>query len=100
MKAATKSFIAVLRVKPEKRDEFIALQVEMKHLVKAQEPDAWVYELFQSEEDENLFHCVATFKDEAAFEHHMHVDFHDRLVPPIFECLAEEMQISFHRSLQ
>lgn len=100
MTAATKSFIAVLRVKPEKREEFIALQTELKHLVNAHEHDAWVYELLQSEEDENLFHCVATFKDEAAFEHHMHIDFHDRLVPPILDCLAEEMQISFHRSLQ
>lgn len=100
MTTATKSFIAVLRVKPEKREEFIALQVEMKNLVKAQEPDAWVYELFQSEENENLFNCVATFKDDAAFEHHMQIDFHDRLVPPIFECLAEDMQISFYRSLQ
>lgn len=93
-----KSFIATLRVKPEKRDEFIALQTEMKHLVHAQEPDAWVYELLQSEADENLFYCVATFKDEAAFEHHMHIDFHDRLVPPVLECLDGEMELNFFRS--
>ena len=95
-----KSFIAKLRVKPEKRDDFIALQTELKHLVKAKEPAAWVYELMQSEEDEDLFFCVATFKDEAAFDHHMQIDFHERLVPPIIECLAEEMQLSFYRSIQ
>lgn len=100
MTAPTKSFIATLRVKPEKRADFIALQTELKYLVRSQEPDAWVYELLQAEEDENLFHCIATFKDEAAFEHHMHIDFHDRLVPPIVDCLAEDMRISFHQSLQ
>ncbi len=93
-----KSFIARLRVKPDKRSDFIALQTELKGLVFAHEPDALVYELFQSEEDENLFHCIATFRDEAAFDHHMHIDFHDRLVPPILECLAEDMVVTNHRS--
>ncbi len=94
-----KSFIAQLLVKPEKRADFIALQTELKGLVFAHEPDALVYELLQSAENENLFHCVATFRDEAAFDHHMHIDFHERLVPPILDCLAEEMKLSFHQSL-
>ena len=93
-----KSFIAQLRTKPEKRAELIALQIELKALVHAQEPDALVYELFQSESDPDQFLCVATFKDDAAFEHHMHIDFHDRLVPPILACLAEDMKLEFYRS--
>ncbi|QUT07342.1 antibiotic biosynthesis monooxygenase [Sphingobium phenoxybenzoativorans] len=94
-----KSFIAQLRTKPEKRQELIDLQKELRDLVHAQEPDALVYELFQSDDDPDLFQIVATFRDDAAFEHHMHIDFHDRLVPPIVECLAEEMKIAFYRSL-
>jgi quinol monooxygenase YgiN len=94
-----KSFIAQLRTKPEKRQDLIDLQKELRDLVHAQEPDALVYELFQSDEDPDLFQIVATFRDDAAFEHHMHIDFHDRLVPPIVECLAEEMKIAFYRSL-
>ncbi|WP_298287620.1 antibiotic biosynthesis monooxygenase [Novosphingobium sp.] len=94
-----KSFIARLRTRPEKREELIALQTELKALVFAQEPDALVYELFQSETDPDLFECVATFRDEAAFDAHMTIDFHDRLVPPILECLAEDMTIAFYRSL-
>lgn len=93
-----KSFIAKLRTKPEKREELIALQVELKNLVHAHEPDALVYELFQSEEDPDLFYCIATFKDEAAFEKHMHIDFHDRLVPPIIACVAEDMELHFYKS--
>ncbi len=94
-----KSFIAQLRTRPDKRDEFVALQTELKTLVFAQEPDALVYELFQSEENPDLFQVVATFRDEAAFEAHMSIDFHDRLVPPILDCLAQEMSIAFYRSL-
>ena len=94
-----KSFIAQLRTRPEKREELIALQTELKKLVFEHEPGALVYELFQSEEDPDLFQCVATFKDDAAFETHMHIDFHDRLVPPVLACLAEDMKLAFYRSL-
>jgi len=93
-----KSFIAHLRTRPEKRQEMIDLQVELKNLVAEQEPDALVYELFQSETDPDQFLCVATFADDAAFEHHMHIDFHERLVPPIIACLAEDMKLDFYRS--
>lgn len=99
MSGPTKSFIAKLVAKPERRDRLIALQVELKQLVRAQEPDAWVYEFLQSSDDPDVFMCVATFKDEAAFEKHMHIDFHERLVPPIFETLAQEMEIAFYESL-
>jgi quinol monooxygenase YgiN len=94
-----RSFIAKLVVKPERIDEFVRLQTELKSLVNEQEPDAWVYELLQSDEDSNTFYCVATFRDQAAFDHHMGIDFHDRLVPPILDCLAQDMELSFYRSL-
>lgn len=94
-----KSFIARLRTLPEKRAEMIALQSELKQLVFEQEPDALVYELFQSATDPDLFQVVATFRDEAAFEKHMHIDFHDRLVPPILACLADDMALEFYASL-
>lgn len=94
-----KSFIAKLVVKPERRDEFIRLQTELKSLVHEREPDAQVYELLQSEEDPNTFYCVATFKDQGAFDHHMGIDFHERLVPPILECLSKDMELGFYRSL-
>ncbi len=94
-----KSFIAKLLVKPDKRDEFIRLQTELKGLAFEHEPDAVVYELLQSEENPDEFYCVATFKDSAAFDHHMGIDFHDRLVPPILECLASDMELNFYKSL-
>lgn len=96
---AGKSFIARLRTKPEMRERMIELQAELKGLVFEHEPDALVYEFLQSEDDPDLFHVVATFRDEAAFEKHMHIDFHDRLVPGILECLAQDMELAFHASL-
>ncbi len=95
---AKKTFIAHLQTKPEKRDEFIRLQSELKTLVFEQEPDALVYELLQSDDDADQFKVVATFKDDDAFDHHMNIDFHDRLVPPILECLAKDMELDFYRS--
>ncbi len=93
-----RSFIAQLRCKPDRRETLIALQIELKGLVFKEEPDALVYELFQSDTDPDRFVVVATFRDDAAFDHHMQIDFHDRLVPPILDCLADEMTIAFYRS--
>lgn len=97
--ASGKSFIAQLRAKPNKREDLISLQRELKTLVHAQEPNVTVYEFLQSDEDPNVFQVVATFSDAEAFDHHMHIEFHDRLVPLIFDCLAEEMKIAFYQSL-
>jgi quinol monooxygenase YgiN len=96
--ATAKSFIARLLVRPDRRDAFIALQTELKHLVFAEEPDATVYELLQSDADPNFFLVVATFRDDAAYERHMAIDFHDRLVPPILDCLASDMSVDYFRS--
>lgn len=100
MPATAKSFIATLRVRPEMREQFIALQTELKHLTFAQEPDALVYELLEDETDANLFFVVATFRDEAAYQHHMRIDFHDRLVPPVLACLSSDMELQFCASHQ
>jgi quinol monooxygenase YgiN len=96
---SAKSFIAQLRTRPEKRADMIALQSELKQLVFEHEPDALVYEFFQSESDPDLFQVVATFRDDAAYEKHMHIDFHDRLVPGILDCVTEDMKLDFYRSL-
>ena len=99
MTAPTKSFIAKLVVRPEARETFLAAQIELKRLVAEREPDALVYELLQSADDANVFMCVATFRTAEAFDHHMQVDFHHRLVPPILESLSQEMELTFYESL-
>lgn len=89
------AFVAKLVVKPEKSADFERLQTEMRELVHKHEPEAPVYELLRSRDDPHTYFCVATFTSEDAFDHHMAIDFHERLVPPIIDCLAEEMDLSF-----
>jgi quinol monooxygenase YgiN len=95
----TKSFIAKLVVKPEKQSDFEALQIELKRLTHAHEPDTFVYELLRALNDPLTYFCVATFKDEQAFQLHQTTEFHDRLVPLILACLAHDMEIQFLESL-
>ena len=90
------AFVAKLVVKPEKREEFERLQTELRELTHKHEPETPVYELIRSRDDENTYLCVATFTSEGAFDHHMATDFHDRLVPGILDCLAEEMDLGFY----
>ncbi len=89
-------FIATLVVKPEKAAEFERLQRELKQLTHDNEPDTWVYDVIRHRERPNTYVVYASFKDEAAFEYHQKTDFHDRLVPPILDCLAEEMDLQFY----
>lgn len=90
------AFVAKLVVKPDMAQQFERLQTELRELTHAKEPDTPVYELIRSRDEPNVYLCVATFTDEAAFDYHMQTDFHDRLVPGILECLAEEMDLGFY----
>ena len=87
------TFIATLKVSPDKQDEFEKLQTELSELAHAQEPDMFVYDVIKHREKPGTYVVYARFKDEEAFNHHMNIDFHDRLVPPILECLDAEMQL-------
>ncbi len=88
-------FIATLQVNEDKQADFEKLQTELSELAHAQEPDMFVYDVIKHREKAGVYVVYARFKDEAAFEHHMNIDFHDRLVPPILECLDAEMQLEF-----
>lgn len=90
------AFVAKLVVKPEKSAEFERLQTELRELTHKHEPETPVYELIRSRDDEHTYLCVATFSDEDAFQYHQTTDFHERLVPPIVDCLAEEMELTFY----
>ena len=85
------AFIARLKVNDNKADTFEKLQTELSELAHAQEPDLFVYDVLKSRDNPGVYVVYARFKDEQAFDHHMNIDFHDRLVPPILECLDEEM---------
>lgn len=85
------AFIARLKVNDDQASTFEKLQTELSELAHAQEPDMFVYDVIKSRDNPGTYVVYARFKDEQAFDHHMNIDFHDRLVPPILECLDEEM---------
>lgn len=88
-------FIATLLVKQGKENNFEQLQRELSKLTHEKEPDTLVYDVIRHREKERTYVVYGRFKDDAALEYHQQTDFHDRLVPPILECLAEEMDLQF-----
>jgi len=89
-------FIAVLKVKPEMVEQFEQAQTELAKFAHDEEPDAYAYDLIKQVDDPYTYVCYARFKDQAAFDFHMSAEPHDRLVPPILESLAEEMQLTMY----
>ena len=87
------AFIATLKVADDKADTFEKLQTELSELSHAQEPDMFVYDVIKSRDNPGTYVVYARFKDDKAFDFHMNIDFHDRLVPPVLACLDEEMQL-------
>lgn len=93
---ARKSFIAKLRSKPERKAEFDRLLTELLAETKAGEPGTLVYEVLRSDDDPLVVVFAATFVDEAAYQAHMTAPAHDRLVPPLLDCLAEPMELAYY----
>jgi len=89
-------FIATLKIKPGHETEFERLQTELSKLTHEQEPDTFVYDILRSKSAPDTYVVYARFKDEAAFQLHQATSFHDRLVPPIMETLAADMQLEFY----
>ena len=93
------TFFAVLKVKPGKVQDFERLQQELSKLTHDTEPDTIVYDVVRHREKPGVYAVYARFKDAAAFEYHQKTPFHERLVPPIFECLdggADGMTLDFY----
>ncbi len=88
-------FIATLKVKDDNKADFERLQTELSELTHANEPGTLVYDVVRHRDKDGVYVVYARFRDEAAFEHHQTTDFHDRLVPPIMECLGAEMELEF-----
>ena len=90
------TFIATLRIKKGREAEFERLQQELSELTHAQEPDTHVYDVIRHRSDPSMYVVYARFKDEAAFQLHQATPFHDRLVPPIMDCVDGGMDLQFY----
>jgi quinol monooxygenase YgiN len=94
-----KIFFATLKVKPGKERDFERLQQELSKLTHESEPETIVYDVIRHADKPGIYAVYARFKDEAAFAYHQSTPFHDRLVPPILDCLdggAAGMDLAFY----
>ncbi len=88
-------FIAKLKMKPGREADFLRLQKELSELTR-QEPGCLAYDVLKPVETAGQYVYYARFRDKAAFDTHMATDFHDRLIPPIMECVDGEMDLQFY----
>jgi len=90
------AFIATLRIKAGREAEFERLQTELSNIAHAREPGLIVYDVIRHAADRQTYVVYARFRDQAAFEYHQAADFHERLVPPILDCVEGEMDLQFY----
>jgi len=90
------AFIATLRIKAGREAEFERLQTELSNIAHAREPGLIVYDVIRHATDQPTYAVYARFRDQAAFEYHQAADFHERLVPPILDCVEGEMDLQFY----
>jgi len=89
------AFIATLKIKAGREAEFERLQTELSNLSHAKEPGLIVYDVIRHRTEARTYVVYARFADQAAFEFHQAADFHERLVPPILDCVDGEMDLQF-----
>ena len=81
-----------VKVKPEKRDEFIGLITDLAANVKANEPDTLVWEFLQAD-DPNEFVFFELFRDVAAHERHTQAPYHLEMSDAGWACLSDDPHI-------
>lgn len=90
-------FIATLNVASGKEVDFEHLQTELSEIAHASEPGLLVYDVIRHAEKSGVYVVYARFKDQQAFDFHQQADFHQRLVPPILDCVEGEMDLQFFK---
>lgn len=89
-------FIAKLKIKPGREQEFLKLQQELSDLTHGHEPGTVIYDVLKHETESRSYVYYARFRDKQAFELHQTSAFHDRLIPPIMDCVDGPMDLQFY----
>jgi quinol monooxygenase YgiN len=76
-----------VRVKPEKRAEFIGIITGLVRNIKANEPDTLVYEFLEAA-DPNEFVFFERFTNQAAYDKHQQMPYHVAISAAGWACLA------------
>jgi quinol monooxygenase YgiN len=80
---------------PPDEGEFETLQAELSRISHREEEGLLVYDVLRHRDKARTYAVVARFRDQEAFDFHQQADFHERLVPPILDCVEGEMDLQF-----
>ncbi len=80
------TFLARMRVKPGREEEFAELARQMEALVKAHEPRTLAYRFFRLDEPRG-FAVLESFVDEAADEEHRTAPHSQPIIAQMIDCL-------------
>jgi quinol monooxygenase YgiN len=85
-----------VRIRPEKREEFLRLIGELRTNVHRHEPDTLLFEVLQAE-DPNEFVLMECFTSVAAQQQHQDAPYHVAMAPAGWACLDGEPIIEYMR---
>jgi len=88
-------FIATLNVAAGKEADFESLQTELSKISHSEEPGLVVYDVIRHADITGRYVVYARFRDQQAFDEHQEAAYHQRLVPPILDCVEGEMDLQF-----
>ena len=81
------TFLARMKVKEGKEDEFIRICKELTDKVLANEPGVKYYQFYRLRDEERSFAVFESFVDEAAEETHRDTPYFHELAPGLLDCL-------------
>ncbi len=82
----THTFIARMKIFPEKEAQYLEACERMEKAVAENEPGALIYKFYRLREP-NSFAVIESFKDEAADEAHQASDHFKEIAPLMIECI-------------
>jgi len=91
-----------IHLKPEHRDEYIALLIEEVRFAREREPGIKRFDIMQNLADPNLIHLVEVYTDKAAWEHHRNQPYLEAFAQKTQHCYAtpNPMRFSEARNLE
>ncbi len=81
------TFLARMKVKEDKEEEFINLVKQLTEKTLANEPGVTAYQFYRLREEERGYAVLEAFVDEAAEEAHRNTEHFNELAPPLIDCL-------------
>ena len=81
------TFLARMKVKEGKEEEFVSLVKQLTEKTLANEPGVTAYEFYKLRDEERGYAVLEAFIDDAAEEAHRNTDHFNELAPPLIDCL-------------